>query len=151
MRFKILNSKEQKQIWNMVEAQWGIEEKPDGVLLRNAKNKIFLTNRDVEQALDQNLHIDTVGLYILEQPNETEVRLSIEGTQLLGPNAKKNITELNKDQARIWLKGQNVPTNVETKTFQIIRHGKDYMGCGKSDGQELRNYMPKTRRILATD
>lgn len=135
----------------MVEAQWGITERPEGVLLRNKKNKIFLTNRDFEQVLDQNLRIDTVGLYIIEQPNENEVRLSIEGSQLLGPKATKNVTELNKEESRLWLKGQNVPTTVGTKNFQIIKHKSDFMGCGKSNGEELRNYMPKTRRILASD
>ncbi len=149
MYFTILNSKEQKQIWRMVEVQWGIAQKPDGVLLRNNKNNIFLVNRDIEKALDQNLRIDAAGLYILEQPNPNEMRLSVEGTQLLGSHATKNIIDLDERNAREWLKGRNVETKIVTKEFQIVRHKNNYMGCGKLSGKELRNYMPKTRRILA--
>lgn len=153
MQFRILNSKEQKEVWALVEAQWGIKRKPDGVLLKNNKNKIFLINRDIEKVFDEGLRIDSAGLYILEQPNPNEVRLSVEGTQLFGPHVTKNIVDLGDGEVREWLKGRHVETKITTKDFQIVRHRRgtmdDYMGCGKLNGKELRNYMPKTRRILA--
>lgn len=145
----ILNSKQQKEIWAKIETQWGIDNKPEGVLLENNKDKVYLVTRDFEKILDQNLRIDTVGLYIATKPNDNEIRLSIEGTQLLGQEAKKNIIILTNEETRLWLKGESVETKKEGAGFQIVKHNDDFLGCGKLKNNELLNFMPKTRRILS--
>ncbi len=29
----------------------------------------------------------------------------------------------------------------------VIRHGRDYLGCAKSNGEKIINHVPKERRV----
>ena len=92
----------------------------------------------------------SLGLFFGEIKNG-EIRLTIEGSQLVGPNAKKNVLEIPDKLARLWLKGYDIPVKTDMKGFLIIKNNKDYLGCGKFVENRILNPIPKTRRILATD
>jgi NOL1/NOP2/fmu family ribosome biogenesis protein len=70
---------------------------------------------------------------------------------LIGPDAKKNVLELDSRQAEQWLLGQEPELAdkqlIGAAGYVIVKHGKDYMGCGKIAGEKLMNFVPKTRRI----
>jgi NOL1/NOP2/fmu family ribosome biogenesis protein len=34
-----------------------------------------------------------------------------------------------------------------TKGFKILKFKDDFIGCGKSTGREIKNFLPKERRI----
>ena len=89
-------------------------------------------------------------MYFCEIKND-ELRLSIEGTQLIGPTAKKNVVEITKEEMRSWLKGNNLQKETDCKGFAIIKYGNDYLGCGKIRKNEIINFVPKTRRIMSND
>ena len=58
-------------------------------------------------------------MYIAEW-REHEVRLSIEGSQLVGPFCSKNVLEVDTKTAREWLKGVDIDYNGELEGFVII-------------------------------
>ena len=111
---KILNTREIKRILELIKKQWNADFKQSYAFLMNNKNKIFLVNRDISRIDLDKVKINNIGLYFGEL-NKGELRLSIEGSQLIGPLAKKNILELNDDEARDYLKGFDLDKKTKEK------------------------------------
>ncbi len=149
--FTILNAKEKKSINALLEQQWGFTKKLDYVYLMNRKNRIFFTNRDIERLDTKALRVNSAGVYVGELLHDKELRLSIEGSQLIGKHATKNVVEISKEQMRQWLKGNDLDIDGLDATFVIIRCGDDLLGSGKVKEGRILNFVPKTRRILAPD
>lgn len=140
----VLNRKERDKILGIIEQQYGARWNLDGVLLMNNQNRLFLATRE---AASHNIkaRIDRIGLYIGEV-RFGEIRLSIEGSQIIGRIAKKNVVELSDDEIREWLKGNSIEKDLE-RSFYIISHKGDYLGCGKCVNGKILNYVPKERRV----
>ncbi len=154
---RILNGKETREILAMVKEQWGAEiELPYGVM-RNNNNRIYLANRDVFGMDLGKLKISSIGIYFGEVMKDKEsrkdiaIRLSIEGSQIVGPDAVKNVVGLDAAKAREWLKGMDVDVKTEGRGFMIIKSRNDYMGSGKAMGEKILNYVQKARRITSSD
>src|SRR3989344_4645457 len=146
---KILNSKEIKEIYKLIEKQWSAKIKLDCGFLRNNKNRVFIVSRDISKIDVSKLRINSAGMYFCELYGD-EVRLSIEGSQIIGPKASKNVVELNDEETRNWLKGEEIEKECSgCKGFVILKHGKDFMGTGKYARNKIFNYVSKTRRISA--
>ncbi len=75
-------------------------------------------------------------------------RLSIEGCFLVGKYAKKNVYEVDDEKAKIWMSGGDIECNL--KGYVIVKWRKFYLGCGKSNGKILRNFVPKNRKITSS-
>ncbi len=73
------------------------------------------------------------------------LRLSIEGSFLVGKYAKKNVLEVDESTAMKWLSGEDIAAEVEG--YWIVKWGEYFLGCGKGNGKVLRNYVPKDRRV----
>lgn len=145
---KILNSKEKKAILKIIKNQWNCEFKTDLTFLLTHKNRIYIINNNFSNIDISTLKIDHLGSYFGElYPNN--LRLSIEGSQLIGPLAKKNIIELNKEEMRSWLKGNDLQKKGEG--FIILKYKTDFIGCGTASLNTITNFVPKNRRILCND
>lgn len=75
--------------------------------------------------------------------------LSIEGSQVLGKYAKRNVISLDKGMALIWMKGEDIPLegHVLERGTVIVRYKWVFMGSGYFDGKKVRNYVPGERRL----
>src|SRR3989344_7501095 len=123
---KILNSKEIKQIYELIESQWGAKLKLDYGFLRNLKNRIFIINRDISSVDVSKLRINSVGMYFCEI-DRVGIRLSIEGSQIVGPKAAKNIVALSDQEAKSWLKGEDIQKKCnDCSGFVIIKNKNDF-------------------------
>lgn len=143
---QILNKKQVKEILNLMKKQWNCDSTFDYVFLQKPDGKLFIINKEVF-ALDQSrLRVNSMGLYIAEIKG-TDIRLSIEGSQLIGPKATKNVIELSKEQARSWLKGEDIQVTGDYSGFVILKHNNDFLGSGKYKQGTVLNFVPKTRRI----
>ena len=145
---KILNTREIKKILELIKKQWQADFNKNHAFLMNNKNKIFLVNRDISRIDLNSIRINNIGMYFGEL-NKGMLRLSIEGSQLIGPLAKKNILELNDVEARDYLKGADLDKKTKERGFLIIKHNDDFLGTGKANGEKIFNYTPKERRINA--
>ncbi|MDP6265579.1 MAG: hypothetical protein QGI00_05705, partial [Candidatus Marinimicrobia bacterium] len=89
-----------------------------------------------------------IGMYFCETRND-KIRLSIEGSQIVGPKAMKNIVEINSLQVKQWMKGEDL--EIENKGdyngFVIIKHNNDFLGTGKYKDGKVLNYVGKSRRV----
>ncbi|MBD3313768.1 hypothetical protein GF345_04970 [Candidatus Woesearchaeota archaeon] len=149
MKLNILNTREKKAILKSIKEQWDADLKTDLVFLLSSKFKLYLMNKDFSTLDETKLHIDKMGMYFGEVMKNKEVRLSIEGSQIVGPVAKKNVLDISDGETKIWLHGHNLFRKVIKESgFVIIKNNDDFMGCGKVKQGEILNYVPKTRRIL---
>jgi len=146
LELKILNRKKIKEILALIKKQWGADFKTELAFLMNTQNKIFLVNREVFNLNLEKLRINSIGLYFGELKNN-ELRLSIEGSQLIGNDAKQNLIEINETKAMQWLKGEDIGIKGNYKGFVIIKHKNDFLGTGKYKDGKVLNFVPKARRF----
>ncbi len=144
---KILNNKEIKEVLELVEKQWGAKLKLDYGFLKNPKGRYFIINKDISKIDISKLRLNSVGMYFCEIDN-SGIRLSIEGTQIIGQKAAKNIVELNEDETRKWFKGEDIEKECKNcRGFVILKHKNDFLGNGKYANGKILNYVGKTRRV----
>ncbi len=129
-----------------LEKQFGYTKKLDYAFLINNKNKIYLINKGIADISLENLRINSLGLYFGEM-NDSEIRLSIEGSQLIGNQCTKNILELNEAEAKDWLKGIDLEKESDNRAYLLLKYNNDFLGCGKSINNRLLNFVPKNRRL----
>ncbi len=149
-QYKILNSKEIRSITRTLEEHYGIKNlKLDYGFLINKDNKIYLVNKDFSKIDQEGLKINSVGLYFAEY-RKGFVRLSIEGSQIIGKLATKNIANLNEEELNDWVTGKDlVYGEADFEGFVIIKNNNDFFGCGRYKDGAVFNYISKDRRIKA--
>ena len=145
MQLRILNKKEISRILSKLNEQFEINLKIDYGMLRNKDGKIFLVTKDLGKVNLDKLRINDIGLYAIRE--DKEIRLSIEGSQLFGKHVRKNIYEINKDEANLWMTGNNIKCNKVYNGFVIIKYEDNFLGTGKYKNNEIINYVPKERWI----
>ena len=107
LHLKILNGKEIKEIFEKIEEQWDAKIKLDYGFLLNTKNRVFIISREISKIDMSKLRLNSVGIYFCEL-DKRGLRLSIEGSQLVGPHAKKNVVELDDAETMKWFKGEDL-------------------------------------------
>jgi NOL1/NOP2/fmu family ribosome biogenesis protein len=157
---KILNSRETKHIVEIMSEQYGYEYKKaahEYAFLMNKDNRIYLVSRNIEIMPYHEFKIDSVGMYLGELYKES-LRLSIEGAQMIGPDATKSVIELDDEQMVEWIKGKDIDLEFEdSKHFLIVKNvnkitGKtDFIGTGKYKDGKLLNYVSKSRRLVVVN
>ena len=81
-----LQNKEVKKILELINKQWNaqLDWVKDYAFLLSTKDNLYIINREVDNIDFTKLNINAIGLYFAELKNG-EIRLSIEGSQLVGP------------------------------------------------------------------
>lgn len=145
---RVLNSRKVKALRAKIMEQWGADFRDDYVFLENGSSRVFIASKDIGKIGFSGLRVQSIGTYFCEQ-GAGELRLSIEGSQLVGPLAIRNIAELDDDEAASWMKGLPVGKRLDCNGFVIIRNREDYMGSGRYIPSQSRiaNYVPKARRL----
>ena len=146
LELKILNRKKIKEILALIKKQWGADFRTELAFLMNTQNKIFLVNKEVFNLNLEKLRINSIGLYFGELKNN-ELRLSIEGSQLIGKNAKLNTIKLDEKQSMQWLKGEDISIKGNYNGFVILKYNNDFLGTGKYKDGKVLNFVPKARRF----
>ena len=60
----------------------------------------------------------------------------------------KNIVEINDEQFHSWIRGNDIEFIDEiVRGNVILKYKDDLVGCGKSNGLKVFNYVPKDRRL----
>ena len=146
---KILSRRERQEIENYLHEQFGIENIP-GTLIQKGEERIFiftgsLSEGEINKIRDA-VFIERIGIYFAKII-ESDVKLSIEGTILLGEQIKKNVYELDANQVEPWMKGQDLDIKTGKKGFLIVKYKDDFLGCGKASEEKIGNFIPKSRRL----
>ncbi|MBL7054239.1 hypothetical protein ISS05_00610 [Candidatus Woesearchaeota archaeon] len=145
----ILNKKQAKEILKLIKKQFNADFKSDYAFLKNEKEKIYLIHKDISVINIEKLRINSFGMYFAQIRNN-EIRLSIEGSQLIGPKADKNILEIDEKQTKEWMAGTDLEIEGDYSGFVLVKHNKDFLGCGKARDGKVFNFVGKARRITTT-
>jgi len=149
MTLKILSINEKKKIEKSLKEQFGIDKIP-GLLVKRGEERIFLFQGSLSPKeiteLEKTILLERVGIYFAKIIRD-EPKLSIEGTQILKDQIKKNIFELNKEQAEQWMTGQELNIKTGKRSFLIMKYKDDLLGCGKASEEKITNFIPKSRRL----
>jgi NOL1/NOP2/fmu family ribosome biogenesis protein len=143
MQLKILKKKDVRKIEAAIDKQWGARVRLDYVLLQNMGGRIYMAGRQAFDIDETKLRIDSIGMYFGRQEKDG-LRLSIEGSQIIGPKAERNVTSI--EDASGWVSGHDLQ-HTQARGYQIIRCGSDFLGCGKASAKGIKNYYPKSRRV----
>ena len=145
---KIIRSNLKKKIQQKLEEQFGITNIPY-LLLQFGKEKFraYSGNLSGEElnVLDAALRIENIGLYFAKEQKDG-IRLTFDGIQLFKDQITKNIINLDDKQAKQWLSGQDLDIQADN-AFKILKYNNEFIGCGKSTGERITNFVPKERRI----
>ena len=154
-QIKILNQQEKNNIIGKLNEQFGVEQL-QGILLMFGKEKLYLfsgslSEKELEKLIEIT-NIEKTGFYFAKIDERTgDIRLSIEATQLLQNQIKKNIFELDDRQVNDWMSGSELLIKTNLKGFVIIKHKKDFLGSGKASENKIGNFIPKERRLKKRD
>lgn len=146
---KFLSSRELKPVLKKLDEQFGCGASwsDNFFFLMNNKDRLFIVSKDVAKIDLSQLKINSIGLYFGEFKHG-ELRLSIEGSQLIGKLAKKGVVGLAKEQLKIWFKGEDLDFENDIKGFVILKNDADFVGCGRVKDGKILNFVPKARRLL---
>lgn len=155
-KLTVLNTREKKKIVDDLKEQYGFSGVIEGSLLTNKEQKIFLITPDIAKISrdqDKELRVDAAGLYIGKR-EVNGIRLSMEGSQIVGPHAKKHVLEIDEEHLEHWVKGEDFELSEKEQKrtgneegFFIIKFDNDYMGCGQIKNNNLRSMVSKERRL----
>jgi NOL1/NOP2/fmu family ribosome biogenesis protein len=141
----VLNSKERKNIFSLLKKQFDSDFGEDYEFFINPRNRLFIISKDFSKIDVKQLRVNSLGLYLGELYNN-ELRLSVDGSQLIGKTANKKVLEVD-EQAERWMKGEDFEIDSDLQGFVIVKNNSDILGCGKIAGRKLYNYVPKERRV----
>lgn len=147
--YEILNSRQVKELIEKLTEQYGAVPqnfKEHGFI--RGKDNIYLITKDLALANLEGLRVNNLGLYIAEyRLDKNQIRLSIEGSQIIGPTATKNVCEIDIDQRAQWMRGNDLELTGDYSGHVIIKCGNDFLGTGKYKDNKILNHVPKARRL----
>ncbi len=135
----------EQEVWNLLETQFGIPQPTNYRLLRSGRKRIRIISKDAFPMVSKIPCTGHVGLYFGEY-TPYAIRLTMDGAQLMGSFATKQIVILTRDQANAWLQGESIEYEDERHNYVIVKHNEDILGCGRLSGGVLHSYVPKSRR-----
>jgi NOL1/NOP2/fmu family ribosome biogenesis protein len=150
-----LNSKEKKIFYSKLKEYFGLPDDFvfDGILFVSDKNKYYLISDEYKEIASFKMNSSVLGLYVVEINEYKEIRLSIEGSQIVGPVATKHLLELSEKQTDDFMRGNDLEIPGIAQEFYVLytinptTKKKDFFGCAKCKNGILLNFTPKGRRI----
>ena len=117
--------------------------------LRNEQNNLFLLSPSFQNVNMQNLLLDKTGFYFAEE-YKGDLRLSMEGAQLLAREAKdkiKNVVSLNSSELKTYFQGADIDKDLgEEPRFILLKYNQDIFCCAKYKEKKILNFLPKMHR-----
>ena len=146
---RILNKKEVKKIENKINGIYNsdLSLSKSVVLEKPYKKEIWISSKDIFKTNLNNLNIFSIGMYLGRI--EKHVKLSVEGSQLVGATAKKNVCEIE----NVWdfIRGFKIEPTKKIKCdenqYVIVRYNENVVGSAKLKNNQLESILPKNRKI----
>ena len=147
MNTEFIKSNEKRDIIATLSEQFGITELPY-LLIRAGKERTraFSGHLSKEEMikLGEVARIELIGSYLFKE--EGLLRLSFDAAIMLQKQITKNVVEIKEEQVKDWLRGFDLEMSAPQGVV-VIKSGSDFIGCGKSNGKTIYNYIPKDRRL----
>jgi len=147
----ILASKERKKIEKIIKKNYEVDfDLSNYSVLIGPEDKIWIASREILNADIEKLDVNSIGMNLGKLKKNEKIRLTIEGSQLIGKEAKKNFVELNEDETKKFMSGSSLqiaPSNCDMHNFVIIKSGKNILGSSLLTEKGIKNLLPISRRV----
>jgi len=144
---RFVKSNEKRDILKQLNEQFGIEEL-NYLLIESGREKLRAfsgtLSKDEISKINQITNIELIGTYFIKK--EGELRLSFDAPLILRNQIKNNMIEINDSQFEAWIRGNDIQIDSAVGIY-IVKYKDDFIGCGKSNGKTLFNFVPKDRRL----
>ena len=122
-----------------------------GVML-GSEEKIWLAARDVFTFDFSKLPVNSLGMNFGKIKKNDKMRLTIEGSQLVGSTAERNVAIISDVDAKKFLRGEDIDPmqkeNCDEHNFVIVKtEGGTVLGSALLAEGRLKNFLPKSRRL----
>ncbi|MEM5834427.1 MAG: hypothetical protein QXQ69_01095 [Candidatus Aenigmatarchaeota archaeon] len=147
-----LGREEIEELERILEKNYGtkVSLKDFGVA-KDKEEKIWLTSKEVLNFDFSKLQVNSLGFNFGKLKRNEKIHLTIEGSQIVGKNATKNIVILNQENALKFMQGLDVKPekkiNCEYHNFVIVKFKDKILGSSLLTEQGIKNMIPKSRRI----
>ncbi|MHA2060102.1 MAG: methyltransferase RsmF C-terminal domain-like protein [Candidatus Ranarchaeia archaeon] len=133
--------------------QFGVMSPDSWEYLTSGKTKIWVHLEKVKAPLEiSKFKCTRMGLYF-GSFDLRGIRLSIEGSQLIGNLATQNLVSLSREGAVKWFQGEPLEMadhQTNKQGFVILKTARRILGCGYITQGRILNFLPKTRQIPQT-
>ncbi|MEI6849594.1 MAG: hypothetical protein WCK29_01005 [archaeon] len=150
MHVHFIKTPEKRDIIEQLNGQFGVTDLPY-LLIESGKEKIRAfsgsLSKDEIAKLSEIAHIELIGMYLIKK--ESDMRLSLDATNVLQKQITKNIIDLSDAEYELWVRGTDLDMKKPRGTY-VMKYKSDFVGCGRSNELCLFNYMPKDRRLKNT-
>tara|TARA_Y100000310_G_scaffold344921_1_gene460526 strand:+ start:3126 stop:3578 length:453 start_codon:yes stop_codon:yes gene_type:complete len=143
LKLNKLTNKEVRSISRKLKERYSCEFENNYAFFVNKDGKIYIVNKRFLKAKIKN-KLNSIGIYFCKYEKDG-LRLSIEGSMLM-KNPKANVIKLNKSQFETWMKGNDLELKYE-KGYVLLEYDNMIIGCGKSNSENILNFVPKARRM----
>lgn len=142
---KIMRNKQIREIFKKIEEQFGCGIKGEYLFLISNKNKVYIMAPEYKEQDLSKIRINNIGSYFGAIEDDNSFRLSIEGSELLD-HPQKNVLELDDEEFKAYMAGENLRLDKEGKGVQVIKYKDHFVGTAKLSNNTLFNFIPKSRR-----
>lgn len=146
----VLTDDEKKKVEELLANQYGVEDGlKNYVVIASGENRIRITHREVLEFSWKMKRVVNIGLYIAKLA-ENEISLSIEGAQLFSDMIKKNLINLNVEEAERWMRGEALRIeNIPSTKYVVAKFGDIFLGTGRigKDGL-IHPQIPRNRLTI---
>ena len=151
---QILDKREVKKLQEILDKNYksGFELKDFGVML-GSEERIWLAARGVFSFDFSKLPVNSIGMNFGKLKRNGKLRLTIEGSQLVGRTAERNVAIISDSDAESFLRGEDVDIlqaiGCEEHTFVILKTESGViLGSALFAEGKMKNLLPKSRRII---
>ncbi len=141
----VMSRKDVKKFLKSINEYFESDFQSNDVFLKTEQNKIYIVTPEAWNFDLEKIHVKNIGIYFGQIMPSGEVRLSVEGSQLVGKTAKKIFT-VNKEQLDMISHSEKFETDVKNNGFFIVKYKEHVIGCVKVSNGFVYNYIPKSRR-----
>ena len=145
-RLEPMNSRDRKELFSMINGQWDAGFDSSDIFFRSSKDKVYMVSGSIRDFPFEKYRGDRIGLYF-GTFQKAGFRLSVSGSQLIGPDAKRFVAVLDDCDFEKWVAGEDIPYEGEGGLYLICNENHDFLGCGILSKGRLLNHVPKSRRI----
>jgi NOL1/NOP2/fmu family ribosome biogenesis protein len=153
MQAKKMSENEKKELEKIIEKNYGAKiDLSSFDCYINNRNEIYIVSKSVDEKL---ISIASyVGMYFGRLKRNEKIQLSVEGSQIVGRLANKNIAIVDDENISRYMEGLECKwselVNCEVNNFVLIKNGNDFFGSGILREDKIESLVPKARRIMKT-
>ncbi len=146
---KILNKKEIKKIENKIYSIYNSDLKLSkfAVMEKQYKKEIWLSSKNIFKLDLKKFNISSLGMYLGRF--DKNIKLGVEGSQLVGEKAKKNVCEV--EDVWNFIRGFKIKPTKKIKCdenqYVIVKYEDNIIGSAKLKNNQLESILPKNRKI----